>query len=439
MVVIFLARILSESELLTYLKDGSLHDWAYPNSETANMSHLRVPRCFLRRRDKMQEYVNLVLRMERKKEKIEHIFGEPISQPTGIKSKLSNFFGQRPPSELVTTNLAQFFPNVRNTRRMSTVMMNSAKSSSIQRAGSSSSLNRTIIKSNLSHSITNTNKEIESAIPEEDIFQEVEDDSHLTDDDEDIVPANQIDISISAPVGSSPYQDRSAVGILKREHSTVTGSGSSTPSQASSLHSTDSYATKRVSRKIKKWLKGTAIGKGSFGEVCMGLNGQTGELMAVKQVPLPTSDTGASAAQKNIAIESLKKEIQIFKAMDPHPNIVQYLGSELTKTHLNIFLEYVPGGSLTTVIKVYGVLPEELVRTYSSAVLHGLSFLHGLRIIHRDIKGANILVDNKGIPKIADFGISLQNINNNSTGKRGSVESIVVSRPKDSLQGTVFW
>ena len=74
--------------------------------------------------------------------------------------------------------------------------------------------------------------------------------------------------------------------------------------------------------------------------------------------------------------------------------------------HLNIFLEYVPGGSVTSLLRNYGAFEEPLVRNWVRQILLGLNYLHERDIIHRDIKGANMLVDNKGGIKISDFGIS---------------------------------
>ncbi|PPD79451.1 hypothetical protein GOBAR_DD23603 [Gossypium barbadense] len=76
-----------------------------------------------------------------------------------------------------------------------------------------------------------------------------------------------------------------------------------------------------------------------------------------------------------------------------HKNIVKYLGSLKTTTHLHIILEYVENGSLANIIKPnkFGPFPESLVAVYIAQVLEGLVYLHEQGVIHRDIKGANIL------------------------------------------------
>jgi mitogen-activated protein kinase kinase kinase len=69
-------------------------------------------------------------------------------------------------------------------------------------------------------------------------------------------------------------------------------------------------------------------------------------------------------------------------------------------------LEYVPGGSVAALLRNYGAFEEPLVRNFVRQILEGLNYVHERGIVHRDIKGANVLVDNKGGIKISDFGIS---------------------------------
>ena len=181
------------------------------------------------------------------------------------------------------------------------------------------------------------------------------------------------------------------------------------------------------------WMKGDLIGEGSFGCVYLALHAVTGELLAVKQVELPSVTKGTESDKKKTSmITALKQEIDLLQGLR-HPNIVQYLGTSSDESYLNIFLEYVPGGSIAGMLKQYSFFNETLVRNFVRQIMEGLAYLHGRDIIHRDIKGANVLVDNKGGIKISDFGIS----------KRADVASASqlpgsgLNRP--SLQGSVFW
>jgi mitogen-activated protein kinase kinase kinase len=156
--------------------------------------------------------------------------------------------------------------------------------------------------------------------------------------------------------------------------------------------------------------------------------------MAVKQVEMPSGPPSSTAShtdnKKRTMVEALKREIGLLREMQ-HPNIVQYLGSSSDEEHLNIFLEYVPGGSVAALLNQYGPLQEPLIRNFVRQILTGLAYLHDRDIIHRDIKGANVLVDNKGGIKISDFGIS----------KRVEASTILTGNAnhRPSLQGSVFW
>lgn len=148
------------------------------------------------------------------------------------------------------------------------------------------------------------------------------------------------------------------------------------------------------------WKQGQLIGKGAFGNVFKGLVHATGQEVAVKQVPLPR-DAGKVSDQ----IRSLESEVAVLRTLH-HENIVRYLGTERTEEYLNIFLEFVPGGSIANKLQTWGPLREDTIRVYTKQILHGLDYLHRQKIMHRDIKGANILVDNHGVIKLADFGAS---------------------------------
>ncbi|KAJ8747290.1 hypothetical protein K2173_011555 [Erythroxylum novogranatense] len=148
-----------------------------------------------------------------------------------------------------------------------------------------------------------------------------------------------------------------------------------------------------------KYVLGDEIGKGAYGRVYKGLDLENGDFVAIKQVSL-----------ENIAQEDLNiimQEIDLLKNLN-HKNIVKYLGSLKTRTHLFIILEYVENGSLANIIKPnkFGPFPESLVAVYIAQVLEGLVYLHEQGVIHRDIKGANILTTKEGLVKLADFGVA---------------------------------
>lgn len=148
-----------------------------------------------------------------------------------------------------------------------------------------------------------------------------------------------------------------------------------------------------------KYMLGDEIGKGAYGRVYKGLDLENGDFVAIKQVSL-----------ENIPQEDLNiimQEIDLLKNLN-HKNIVKYLGSLKTKTHLHIILEYVENGSLANIIKPnkFGPFPESLVAVYIAQVLEGLVYLHEQGVIHRDIKGANILTTKEGLVKLADFGVA---------------------------------
>lgn len=101
-----------------------------------------------------------------------------------------------------------------------------------------------------------------------------------------------------------------------------------------------------------------------------------------------------------------------------HLNIVKYHDTIKTRGHLYIVLEYMENGSLAQFVKKFGSLSETLVAMYITQVLRGLAYLHEQGVLHRDVKGANILTTKDGLVKIADFGVAIKL---NETQKANSV------------------
>ncbi|KIM28334.1 hypothetical protein M408DRAFT_140026 [Serendipita vermifera MAFF 305830] len=160
-----------------------------------------------------------------------------------------------------------------------------------------------------------------------------------------------------------------------------------------------------VNQQLTNYQLGDSLGKGAFAQVFRALNWTTGETVAIKQIQLdniPKGDLGEIMA-----------EIDLLKNLN-HPNIVKYKGFVKTKEFLNIILEYCENGSLQNICKRFGKFPESLVAVYISQVLHGLVYLHDQGVIHRDIKGANILTNKDGCVKLADFGVSTTQVSDSA-------------------------
>jgi mitogen-activated protein kinase kinase kinase len=175
-----------------------------------------------------------------------------------------------------------------------------------------------------------------------------------------------------------------------------------------------------------KWLRGQLIGKGTFGRVYLGMNMTTGEVIAVKQVEVNAKAAGGEKEKLREMVRSLDIEIDTMQHLD-NPNIVNYLGCERKEYSISIFLEYISGGSVGSVLRKHGKFKEDIVSSLTRQMLQGLSYLHNEGILHRDMKADNILLDIDGTAKISDFGISKK------------TDNIYGNDITNSMQGSVFW
>lgn len=144
---------------------------------------------------------------------------------------------------------------------------------------------------------------------------------------------------------------------------------------------------------------GDMVGRGAFGKVFQAMNLENGELMAVKCVEL--NNIGQEE------LEEIKNEVALLRALR-HRHVVQYVGTHSTAASLNILMEYCPGGSVSALLESFGALPEAVLARYARQVAEGVAYVHARQVMHRDIKGANILVAANGLLKLADFGASAQ-------------------------------
>ncbi|KAN0025672.1 hypothetical protein ACTFIU_010266 [Dictyostelium citrinum] len=138
------------------------------------------------------------------------------------------------------------------------------------------------------------------------------------------------------------------------------------------------------------------IAEGSFGTVYKGKHLPTGNIMAVKIIALDEDET----------FEDLVVEIDILNRCN-HNNIVKYYGSWVKGDELFIAMECCGGGSITEIYQELNIpLNENQIAYVCRETLKGLEYLHHTNVIHRDLKGANILLTESGDVKLADFGVS---------------------------------
>lgn len=150
--------------------------------------------------------------------------------------------------------------------------------------------------------------------------------------------------------------------------------------------------------KIDKYEKLEMIGEGTYGVVYKARDIETGEIFALKKIRLESEDEGIpSTAIREIA---LLKELQ-------HPNIVRLVNVLHTDKKLTLVFEYLDQ-DLKRLLDTCGPagLPESSVKSFLYQLLNGIAKCHKHKVLHRDLKPQNLLINREGILKLADFGLA---------------------------------
>ncbi|XP_072737661.1 mitogen-activated protein kinase kinase kinase kinase 2 [Ciconia boyciana] len=151
---------------------------------------------------------------------------------------------------------------------------------------------------------------------------------------------------------------------------------------------------------------------GSYGEVYKARDTGTGEVAAIKIIQLEPGEDGSGVQQEVATLRQCR-----------HPNVVAYFGSYLRSDRLWICMEFC-GGSLQEICLASGPLAEAQIAFVCRETLQGLQHLHGQGRMHRDVKGANILLTHGGDVKLADFGVSAE---------------LTAAAKRRSFIGTPYW
>lgn len=160
------------------------------------------------------------------------------------------------------------------------------------------------------------------------------------------------------------------------------------------------------------------VGKGGYGSVHKGRHISSGNIVALKIINLDTPDDDVADIQREVALLSQLRDA---------PNVTKYFGCYMDGPRVWIVMEYAQGGSVDVLMKASkdGCLEEKYASVITREVLVGLSYLHKVPVIHRDMKAANILITATCKVMICDFGVSA--LLATTTSKR------------NTLTGTPYW
>jgi hypothetical protein len=163
------------------------------------------------------------------------------------------------------------------------------------------------------------------------------------------------------------------------------------PSLALPVHIVDS-AGKRYARSSR------VLGAGSFGCVYMGMEHNTGKLVALKFLPLPSDE---------VEVRLLQNEVATMETVVDPNYLVEFYGYAFVEGGMIVLImECLVGGSLSAVLTTFAALPPPTTINFVRDVLRGLHRLHSMGIVHRDVKPQNVLLSANGHCKISDFGAS---------------------------------
>ncbi|KAI5457893.1 putative serine/threonine protein kinase [Mariannaea sp. PMI_226] len=146
------------------------------------------------------------------------------------------------------------------------------------------------------------------------------------------------------------------------------------------------------------------LNHGSFGMVFLAQDIMTNETVAIKCL---TKSSAASEADADFAYDENSEELVLHSRLASHPNIVNFLDSFETESHIYLVLEYCGQGDLYEAIRNgHGPLETEHVRQFMLELVDAVEYIHSKGVYHRDIKPENIFLTQDGAMKLGDFGLA---------------------------------
>lgn len=148
------------------------------------------------------------------------------------------------------------------------------------------------------------------------------------------------------------------------------------------------------------------IGTGSYGKVVLSKKRDTQQVYAIKTLKKKHL-IKKNQVEHTIAERSILENIQ-------HPFIIELAYAFQNKTKLYFVLEFCPGGELFFHLSRIGQFDEKITKFYCTQIILAIYHLHKNKIIYRDLKPENVLIDKDGYAKLTDFGLSKENIKGNN-------------------------
>ncbi|KAH6563154.1 hypothetical protein BASA50_005312 [Batrachochytrium salamandrivorans] len=199
------------------------------------------------------------------------------------------------------------------------------------------------------------------------------------------------DLVIKARIAPSTMPTRATTRPTTSTVSTVVTTAHPTNASASGVHMTSVVQTK--TKNVGNYELHQTVGEGSFAKVKLATHRLTKQKVAVKIID-------KTKLPDEYSLKNIHREAQIMRMID-HPNVIQLFEVMETRKNLFLVMEYASGGELLDYIIANGKLKEEDAKTFVRQILSALDYAHSLKVVHRDLKAENLLLDSNMCIKIS--------------------------------------
>ncbi|XP_077397719.1 LIM domain kinase 1a isoform X4 [Festucalex cinctus] len=245
------------------------------------------------------------------------------------------------------------------------------------------------------------------------------------------------------PITQSPIPDMSNLKsrLVTRSYSIDKSPGSSKAASPISLRKdiNRSESLRVVSNRTHRIFRpsdlihGEVLGKGCFGQAIKVTHRETGEVMVMKELIRFDDETQ----------RTFLKEVKVMRCLD-HPNVLKFIGVLYKDKRLNFIAEYIKGGTLREIIKkMDSNYPWNQRVSFAKDITAGMSYLHSMNIIHRDLNSHNCLVRENNTVVVADFGLARLMVDDKHEEKFSQGKLSGLKRPdrrkRYTVVGNPYW